>query len=213
MFIDYACYNKILTKDVKEDIFKAAEMGIHGISLPITFLSKVSSILPDSIILSCPIDYPNGYGDTNLRIHYAMRAFHYGADAIDIVVNTFLYYNIKSEFISDLKAIISLAKDKKMIPRIMIDNKKLINVEDFKKILKVISSMEVDQVFCSNGQYSEDPVDNIILCKSAQKIFGLNAIANGNFYAKDQVQIAKDAKLFGIRFNNIETMKRCLGGV
>lgn len=213
MFIEFACHNKILMDDAKTEIFKCIDLGVQGISVPIIFLSKIAAFIPDNVLLSCPIDYPNGYGDTELRSHYTIRASHNGAKAVDIIVNTFLFYNQEKEFLNDLKAVVNTAQSKDMIPRIMIDYKKLVSPEDFSVMLRLLSDLKVEYLFCSNGLYSEDPIDNIILCNIAQKDHGFSSIANGNFYLKDHLDKAKKAKLYGARFNNSHALERCLNGV
>lgn len=210
MYIEYQCYDKILLSDVKKNIFEALEVGVNGISIPVPYLSKVSSFIPDGISVSCPVDYPSGFSDTDLRIHYAMKAVHNGAKAIDLVANTFLYYHNEKEFVNDIKSIVNLCDDKKVVPRIMINRKSLTHPEDFMLMVRLIRSTCVEHIFCSTGLFSEDPIDNIILCRITQQEFGIKAIANGNFYLPKHAERVAQANIYGIRFNNCSALKRCI---
>ena len=213
MYIEYACYNKILAHEVKTEIFRALDAGVDGISLPSVYLSKISSILPDNVVLSSPIDYPNAFGDTTLRVHYAIRAINLGARAIDIVASTFLYYNCKKDFRDDINALCKVADEKGVTPRVIVDHRKLYCSEDYMGILRCLHDCHIDYIMVSTGQYAEDPVDNIILCNIAQKEFGFKAIANGNFYLPEHFTQVSKAKLFGARFNNCTAIERCTNGV
>jgi len=209
MYTEFACYNKTLLSEVNESIFNALEY-VDGISVPLAFLSNISLILPDKILLSCPIDYPNAIGDTELRIHYALRAIHNGANTIDIVASSFLFYHNEKEFIKDIESLVNLCKDKKVTPRVMIDNKKLIKPSAFIRLMQILNKIEFEYLFCSTGQFSEDPLDNIILSKVAEYKYGFKSIANGNFYLPEHFKYAKDSLLYGCRFNNYTALKRCI---
>ena len=210
MYIEYQCYDKILVSEVKKQIFTAIECGINGISIPVPYLSKVAGFIPEGLVVACPIDYPSGYSDTDLRVHYAMKAVHNGANAIDVVANTFLYYHNEKEFINDLKSIVNLCRDKKVEPRVMVNYKSLTHPEDYMPMLRLIASVDIEYVFCSTGLFSEDPIDNIILSRVAQEHFGRKSISNGNFYLPKHLTRVSQAQIFGVRFNNCSALKRCI---
>ena len=211
MYIEYQCYDKVLLSDVKKDLFKAIDCGVDGVSVPVPYISKIKGFIPEDVIISCPVDYPNGFSDTDLRIHYAMKAVHCGATAIDLVANTFLYYHEKKEFVNDLKSIHNLCTDKGIKVRVMVNHKSLTHNEDYMPMLREINSFKgIEYVFCSTGLFSEDPIDNILLSRIAQEHFGFKAISNGNFYLPKHLNRVAQAKIFGVRFNNCRALKRCI---
>lgn len=213
MYIEYACYDEVLPDRMQKNVFEAIESGADGISVPITHLASLSNFLPEEIILSCPIDYPFGHADTELRLHYILKACRNKATCIDLVASSFLYYTDREGFISDIKAVISLCKDKDITIRLMIDYRSLSGCDDFIDMCSLIRHQGIEYIFCSTGLYSEDPTDNILLCNTAQKKCKLTAISNGNFYLPEQMDSVKSAHIFGVRFNNLSALKRCIVGV
>jgi len=128
MYTEFACYNNPIGPEVQQEVFKAIELGAKGISLPIIHLSTISPFLPDDVLLSCPIDYPYGHADTELRVHYAVKACHFGAKALDIVASVHMYYNNRPAFIRDLDSLRVLCDRKAVSGRIMIDYRNLIDL-------------------------------------------------------------------------------------
>jgi deoxyribose-phosphate aldolase len=210
MYIEFQCYDEILTSQVEKKIFDAIDCGVDGVSVPVSFLSKISNFIPEGMTLSCPIDYPHGFSDTDLRIHYAMKAVHAGANTLDVVASSYLFYHNKKEFINDIKSIQNLCKDKGIKLRFMVDCKKLSHPEDFLSFIGLISSAHINYIFCSTGMYAEDPIDNILLCRLAQDHYGFKSISNGNFYLDKHFKRVNQSKIFGIRFNNHTALKRCV---
>ena len=214
ILIEYACYDEILSKNVRANVFKALDLGVKSISVPMVHMSAISTIVPEGIVLSCPIDWPDGRSSIEMRIHEATKVVYQGATAFDLVASAFLFRNGKEEnFVNDLKAILSLANAKKVTLRVMLDHRKIENSKQFQEVLKLIKSSGDEFVFCATGQYSDDPIDNIVLCALAQKDFELNAIANASIYLPQHFQTACSSGLFGVRFHNIKALETCLLGV
>lgn len=207
MYIEFSCYNKYSFKDIERSVFKAVGLGAKGIAVPINFVSKIVSFIPEGFILSCPIDYPNAYCDTDLRIHYAMKAIQYGANTLDIVASTAMFYEGGETFLSDLRALESLCVDRGVTARIMIDQRKLKSYEEFLKMVGMISKLQTQYIFCSNETFNEDPTDNLILCKVVQSDFGMVPIVNGNFYLEHHFNRIIDSGIYGARFSSHSLMK------
>lgn len=214
ILIEYACYDDVLSNVVREKVFKALDMGIKSISVPVIHMSAISSILPEGIVLSCPIDWPNGRSDPKLRIHGAIKAKHCGATTIDVVASAVLFRNAKEvDFIHDLKSLKSVADDKNMTMRVMLDHRKLENGKQVRGMMKLIKACGIEYIYCATGQYADEISDNIILCNTAQKDFQLSAIANGTLYLPKHLEAARGARLFGARFHSIKALESCMIGV
>lgn len=211
MYIEYACYDEINPETLKRNAFKAVELGAKGISVPILQAGTFS--FPSSLILSCPIDFPYAHGDTDLRIHQTLRAYHYGANAVDIVLSSYLFLLDPPNFKKDVESLVDLCSKKSLTARFMVDYRRLDNTEHFYQILETTRALGAEYVFVSTGLFVDDIDDNILMCNTAQRFYNYRAIVNGNFNSKKQIQTVENSGAYGIRFNNIKAMERCLIGV
>ena len=124
IFIEYACYDEAYSDKVRANVFRAIDMDIQGISVPVTHLSCIASLIPNGMVLSCPIDWPNGWSDTKSRITDICQAANKGVTAVDVVANQTLYLNNKhGDFMADLKAMLATAKEKDVSLRIMLNHR------------------------------------------------------------------------------------------
>lgn len=212
ILIEYACYDEVLSDIVREKVFKALDLGIKSISVPVAHMSSISSIIPNGIVLSCPVDWPEGRSDSKLRIHAAIKAYHQGATTIDVVSSAVLFRNKKEvDFIHDLKAIKAVADDKGITIRVMLDHRKMETGNQVRGIMKLVKECGIEYIYCATGQYVDEISDNIILCNTAQKDFNLSAIANGSLYLPKHLEAAIGAGLFGARFHSIKALESCIG--
>lgn len=212
--IEYACYDEILSDVIRANVFKALDLGINSISVPVIHMSVISDLIPEGVVLSCPIDWPNGRSDSKLRIHGAIKACHNGANTIDVVASSVLFCNKKEEdFLHDLKAMKSLADDKGVTVRVFLDHRTMRDGKQFRNMMGVVAQANIEYIYCSVGQYVDEISDNIILCNMAQKDFNLHAIANASLYLPKHLNASIGANLFGARFHSIKALESCLIGV
>ena len=212
--LEYACYDEVLTENIKSNVFKAIDLGVHGISVPAAHITSLSDLIPEGMILSCPIDWPEGRSSNSLRIHAATKAIHKGANALDLVANCVLFRNGREvDFMQDIKSIKGLADDRNVTLRVMIDHRKVDDGRQFRQMVELVKCTDVEFIFCATGQYIDDIHDNLILCNMAQQDFGLNAIANASLFLPNHLKASQDTGLFGARFHKINALENCLVGV
>lgn len=213
--IEYACYDEPLADKVKKNVFEAIDLGANSISVPIIHMNAVSTIIPDGIVLSCPIDYPRGAGDTELRIHQILKAIRQGATTVDVVANHTLHLNKKSQdCLHDLRTLQELCDEKTATLRVIFDSRQFDNGKKYSQFIKVGVLAGIEYAYCSTGHLAEDATDNIIMCQAMQKNHdSLHVIANGGIYLPKHIEAVDKADLFGVRFHNINALKNCLVGV
>jgi len=212
--LEYACYDEVLTENIKSNVFKAIDLGVHGISVPAAHITAIADLIPEGMILSCPIDWPEGRSSNSLRIHAATKAIHKGANALDLVANCVLFRNGREvDFMQDINSIKSLADDKNVTLRVMVDHRKLEDGKQFRQMVELVKCTGVEFIFCATGQYIDDIHDNLILCNMAQNDFDVNAIANASLFLPNHLKATRDTGLFGARFHKIKALENCLVGV
>ena len=213
MYTEYACYDEPNEQKLQENIFKALEHNIHGISVPYILLGKLANNIPHGITISSPIDWPLGKASTTIRNHAIIHAINQGVTAIDLVASNIMYINSKeTDFINDIVSNYNICKDKKITLRIMMeyrvwDNK---NISD---VCSVLKKEGVEYIFPSTGHRIDNHQDNMIVGHYLQKSFGLSAITNGNVYNKEHYDNIVGSGIYGIRFHSVNSLHRILSGV
>jgi len=211
MYTELACLNHLTFNEVLKDVWEAIRLGIHGISVPMVFLAKVANVVPDNIVLSCPIDYPLGCSDTSLRNHAILSAIHNKVTAIDLVAQ--LIYLVDGDiikFTNDLSSAKTICDNNNVDLRVIIDYKR-IDMSLFIESCVALNILGIEYGFAATGLGIEDYEDNILLCYQMQYEYGIRSIANGNIYLPNHYQTARDSKIFGIRWNTLSSFKRCIG--
>ena len=210
MYLEYAIYDKEYNADVKKNVFEALDY-VHGLSIPSIFLTDIHDFLPHGITLSCPIDWPNGWSDTKIRAHETVKAIHKGANAIDLVANVIAFVNNKPKaFVEDIKVQKSICDENNVSLRVMTDYRKINDMEQFRKMWSLLKEAGVEYGFGSTGIYTDDHLDIISLCGIIQQNYAINMICNGNIYLPEQFEQVKKSEPFGIRFTNVNAIKRCI---
>ena len=136
------------------------------------------------------------------------------ATTIDLVANHVLLVNNKQDqYLHDLRSIFNITNKNKTSLRLMIDERKTKHKKQVAFGMQMAKSIGIEYGYCSTGTFSEDIVDNIILCEKIQRTVGINLITNATINNPTQIELAKKAKLFGIRFHHINILKACMSGV
>ena len=192
-------------------MFEAVEFNIAGVCVPPFFIPSACNILNDSIILTSPIDYPCGLGDPKVREHAVLRYLRKGANAIDLVLNAHHIINNKLDLVeADLKTNIATCYSRGATLRVMIDYR-LFTSSMLTNIGKLLQELKVEYLLPSTGQILDSSIDNIIISRWFTDNFGLNVIANGRFYNASHFQQIKNARIFGVRINNIAALRLFCG--
>jgi len=210
VYIEYACYDEQVEADVRKNVFRALDLGVHGISVPHIFLGKLSDILAEGTVISAPIDYPLGKSDPKIRQHTILKAIHCGANAIDLVAQSVLILNDRvNEYIADISSAKRICDDNGVTLRVMIDYR----VIDWPLIVEscvICKTLNIEYLFMSNGHYVDDYRDNMLLCHQIHKDYNISTICNGNIYMPQHLEMIRKAKVFGARFHKITALERCL---
>lgn len=197
--------------ELQKDFFRAAELKLQGVCIPLSFLSSVKEFLPEGMVLACPIDYPFGYSDIKLRNSAILAAVRYGANAIDLVADISQFNNGKvNVFARDLISNFEICKDNGVTLRIMMDYRHT-HRSSFFNACSVIKDVGIDYIFPSTGLFVDDPIDNILMGIDVMKNVGLQIITNGNIYLPEHYKAYKDSAVFGIRFRSIKTVEHAFG--
>jgi deoxyribose-phosphate aldolase len=212
IYKEFCCYTqnfKTTIEDYQKGIVTALQCGFNGINVHHFLLSHVKDLIPEGIVLSVPIDYPNGISDPQVQEHEIIKSANSGANAIDFVLNNYLVQQARFDaLIKDLKSKIDICKDRKLSLRIMLDYRLYNNLE-LNLIGKILSTTGIEYVFPSTGLEKEDVVDNIIAAKEL-KDCGLNVICNGNIWLEKHIQLIKNTNLFGVRIHSPFTITNLL---
>lgn len=186
-----------------EECFSAIKFGAKTIFTSSYYASKIQSIVPKEIKIACPIDYPNGLGDTSLRQHECISAIHHGANYIDIVINPILLINKqRNKLKEDIKANLSICKDNNVEFRAIMDYRmypeRLIYIT-----CELLSNLGIQTIIPSTGQFAEDYIDNLIICEIIQNKFpSIKTIFNGYFLNQDQYDKIKKSKISTVRLKS-----------
>lgn len=211
MYHEFACYHELQSTSVVKNVFEAIKLGAHGISVPQALLRYVSTYIPHGITLSCPIDYPHGLSDTKTRNHSILTAIHHKVNAIDLVVNMAYLINDRIiEFTSDLASAKVICDSNNVTLRIMLDYR---NIDEglFSEMCIALTTLNIEYAFASPGNSAEDYEENILMCYKMQNDFNINAIATGSIYLPEHYNVAKESKIFGVRWTRLGQMKSSLG--
>lgn len=212
MYVDLACLGKTTTEEqTREAVFAASACHLNGVCILSAYVGQMREFVPD-MILSCPIDYPQGTSDIKVRNHAVLAALRKGANAIDLVLNHPLAMNHKMEqLIDDIESNLSICRDNNASLRIMMEYRMFEDAALFFDISNLLKESGVEYVFPATGHRMDNYRDNLICAKVTFEKSGLQVICNGNIVSKDQYEEIKRTNIFGIRFTSIPVIKQIFG--
>lgn len=196
-------YDKTISQaDTISRIFECMEYGVSGFNIGPNYLSYVASVLPDDIILSCPIDYPYGTSSSKVRQHQVISNINNGANTIDLVINPVYVVNDQSkQLLDDISANMAICQDRKVTFRLMTEYRQF-DEWVYREIVKICRILRVEYLFPSTGNFNDDYVDNLIVCKKTKLWYtGINMITNGNIWQKEHYENVTNSRVYGIRVN------------
>lgn len=209
MHIDFALINTDLSDaDSKKIIDEIASYPIKSITAPIYLVKSIKGLIPDSIKLSCLIDYPLGISDIKTRRCAIEQAFKAGANTIDIAMPQNLATNRKYEKIRD-----DIKSAKEFCDPNNIDIRYILEYRTFdhhclKKICEIFENHQVKYVFPSSGFFLDNLADNILASIFLyQNSKDLNIISTGNIWNNHHFDTILKSGLFGFRTSSIYSLK------
>ena len=202
MYRELQIYGRDLTKEkVQQEMFAAVEHNFNGISLSPYFIPDIVELIPEGMVVSCPVGYPNGTMDTKIKQHATLAAIRKGANAIDMVLNPHLISaNKMQQMCDDIVGNMEVCKDKGATLRIMMEYR-VFTPPMLLDVAALIKDCGIEYVFPSTGHMLDSFTDNLLMSMALQKV-GLQTITNGNIYQKKQYESVLQSGVFGARFGS-----------
>lgn len=209
MHIDFALIDTDLAdNDAKKIIEEIIKYPVNSITIPYYLVKSVKNLLPDSISLSCLIDYPLGISDLKTRGCAIEQAIKAGADSVDIAMPQNLAANRKYD---KIREDIKIAKEHSNINEIEIKyilEYRIFDHHCLKKICEIFESYQIKYVYPSTGFFLDNLADNILASIFLhQNSKDLNVISTGNIWTDKHFETILKSGLFGFRTTSIHSLK------
>lgn len=209
MKLEYALHDiSFNDTELKETISQAVKYNPDVISVLPPYLKAIKNLVPDSIKLASPIDYPLGTSDLKTRLAAVEQAIKNGAKIVDIVSPPHLLANRKyDKFREDIKHISDFCATYENIHvRYMLEYR-IFTYELLYKVAQILYGYEIKTILPSTGYMIDDISDNILASALIKKkVYNINIIANGNVWNSQQLQIIQKVDPYGIRLNSINAL-------
>ena len=210
MYKELQIYGRDLTQDkVQAEMFEAVRYNLSGISVSPFFIPELVELIPEGMVISSPIGYPNGTADTKIKQHATLAAIRKGANAIDLVLNPHLISAGKmTELCEDIIGNMEICGENGATLRIMMEYR-VFTPAMLLDVAALIKEVGVEYVFPSTGHMLDNSTDNLLMSMALEKS-GLRAITNGNIYKMHQYESIKKSGVFGVRFKSSQAIKNLL---
>lgn len=209
MQIEFSCYDISSNEtEIKELLSQASKFRVDVISVLPAYQKIARSIITESIIISCPIDYPIGILDLKSRAIATENAIKNGAKTIDIVGPSYYLCNRKyDKFREDIRVIKELCDQYSVELRYFLEYR-VYSYDLLYKAAQILLENGVLTILPSTG-YSLDEINDNILASALinKKIPDINIICNGNIWQEKHVVSAQKAGLYGLRVNSINGLE------
>jgi deoxyribose-phosphate aldolase len=208
MKIEYAYYDTSSNdNELKEAIVACVKYPIDTLSVFPTYLKTVKSLIPDSILLSTPIDYPLGIMESKIRLESVNEAIKNGAKAIELVCPINIICNRKYEkFRDEIKNIIELCSQSETKIRYILEHRQY-SYELMYKVAQVLLTGGVDTIYPSTGYLLDNIYDNVLAASLVhQKVDKIKIICNGNIWNDSHIDLIKKTNPYGVRVNSIHSL-------
>lgn len=210
MLIEYSYYD-LASNDAefKENLKKAIKYPISSISvLPFYIKSAKTIISNNPIRLSTVVDYPLGINDLGTRLFATQNAIKAGVSIIEITLPTQILSNRKYEkFREDVNMQKSLCVENNIELRYILEYR-VFSYEVLYKIVQILKSFGISNIYPSTGYLLDDIYDNILAAALiTKKTTEINTICNGNVWNSDQVNKIKKMNLYGIKVNSLNALE------
>lgn len=209
MEIEYSYYD-IASNDeeIKNNLAQVITYPVSSISVFPNCLKLARTVVPKSIRLSTPIDYPLGLLDSNSRLTGIQYAIKNGADIVEVVIPSHATCNRKYDKIrDDIKSNLELCLEHNIELRYMIDYR-IFSYDTLYKIAQILLSGGIGVIYPSTASFLDDINDNMIASALInKKVPQIKIICTGNLWNQNQADIVKRANLYGIKVNSINGLK------
>lgn len=209
MYKEYSIYDIAVNEaELKNNLAEALKLHIDTISVLPMFAKIAKSCLGKEFPISCPIDYPMGLMDSKSRAHAVEQTIKNGANIVDVVIPSFFACNRKyDKFREDIRTMSTICSNHNIKLRYFLEYR-IYSYDLLYKMSQILLDLGVDTIFPSTGYLLDNIYDNILaialINKKSPKI---NLICNGNVWNSDQCTVIKKANLYGLRVNNLHSLK------
>lgn len=202
MYKELSLYDVNLTdKEAQRYLFDAVSHRFNGVVSPVYFLPLIKDVIPEGMVLACPVNYPDGTDDFSILQHSIITAIRKGANSIDLVLNSHHVINNRLDnLLTEIPVYLKICKEHNVTLRVMLEYR-LYDSETVLKIVDILVDMNIEYIFPSTGHFSDDIQDNIITCKLiSNKYPFLNIISTAQVWTRHQYNMILESKVFGLRF-------------
>ena len=212
MYVELASLDKMSNEaQNREFVFAASKLSLNGVCVLPNYIAETKQYVPD-MVLSTPIDYPDGTGESEVRAHAVISAIRHGANTIDLVLNCSMVVNKKIEkLIADVDGCLAICKERGAVLRVMMEYRVYEEASMFFEVIGLLNEMGVEYIFPASGSRLDNFHDNLITAKEIMKRSGMKVITNGNVVNREQYDIIKESEVYGVRFTSIPVVNSIFG--
>lgn len=205
MNIEYGYYDISSNElETKTNIVIAAKSHVNVISVLPSYLKLAKLNIPDSIKLSCPIDYPLGTLDLRSRLSSIGSCIKNGANIVELLLPSHALCNRKyDKFKEDIKECLNLCLENNIELRYILEYR-IYTYELLYKVCQILLDHGISTVYPSSG-YSLDDINDNILASALinKKVPDIKIICNGNIWLESHIKTVEKANLHGIKLFSI----------
>lgn len=209
MYKELACYDLLSEKETENMLFSVVKENFNGISVYTHSIKQIREAyeVKGGLIISTPIDYPNGLSDTKLRNHAVISAARQGANAVDLVVLTYLLFQERWKGIEvDLSSNLKICQDNGILLRVMLEYRTT-NPDGLLKVARMLCDLGIEYVYPSTGFRIDNFADNILAGQAIMEKTKLKVISNGNIWMHQHLTAAVNSKLYGYRLHSLSALR------
>ena len=210
MLTELACYNQDSTyNDIMQAVFIAAEKDVSSVAIPSGFMSRVNDFLKDQKF-SAAVDFPYGLSSTQIRIHEIILAIRQGASFIDLVINnSYIKEENWRKIREDLKACLSICKEKNVELRVLIEYR-LFPLKTVFMMCDLFNMNGVHHVVNSTGFIADDISDNAIVSHQMQEKTGVLVTSCVRAFTAPQIRTFEDMDIYALRLMSTKIVEDLL---
>lgn len=208
MQIEYACYDIALNEeDIKQNIVSAVKYNPYSISIHPYCLPTIKGLIPNTIKVSCAVDYPLGLNDTSTRNNIIKQLVKSSqVDIIDLHIPSKIIVNRKyDKFREDIKINSELCKNNNIQLRYILEYR-IFSHEILAKLCQILKTFGIEYVLPASGFFIDDINDNIIAAKYLMAKSEINVICNGNVWTKQHVENTLKSGVHGLRVSYLPAL-------
>ena len=205
MNIEYGYYDTSSNElETKTNIVLAAKSRVNVISVLPAYLKLAKLNIPNSIKLSCPIDYPLGTLDLRSRLSSVSSSIKNGTDIIELLLPSYALCNRKyDKFKEDIKECLGLCLENNVELRYVLEYR-IYTYELLYKVCQILLDNGISTVYPSSGHSLDDINDNILASALInKKVPDIKIICNGNIWLESHIRTIEKANLHGIKLFSI----------